>query len=215
MSIASELQNLNDKILDAYDAVNDKGGTIPSAKNMANLSTAISSITTGGGGGSSDFDFSSFYNFTKSASGTFTVPSTTYSGYTITHNLGAIPVLVAFYADVESITKSDWGSNKILGGIAMQIGAVTGRGTSATVGANSFYIGYNAYTNSSGSGAGYGGVGAPSEVGATTNVHSFTTNYQGNGCVVNLATTTTAKLTGGTTNCRFMTGVTYKWVAIA
>lgn len=49
MSIASELQNLNDKILDAYDAVNDKGGTIPSAKNMANLVSAIGSIPTGGG----------------------------------------------------------------------------------------------------------------------------------------------------------------------
>ena len=49
MSIASELQTLNDKILDAYDAVSDKGGTIPSAKNMANLATAIASISGGGG----------------------------------------------------------------------------------------------------------------------------------------------------------------------
>lgn len=47
MSIASELQTLNDKILDAYDAVNGKGGSIPSAKNMANLPMAINSITTG------------------------------------------------------------------------------------------------------------------------------------------------------------------------
>lgn len=44
MSIATELQNLNDNILDAYDAVQAKGGTIPANKNMANLDTAINSI---------------------------------------------------------------------------------------------------------------------------------------------------------------------------
>lgn len=50
MSIASELQTLNDKILDAYDAVGNKGGTIPQNKNMANMASAISSISGGGGG---------------------------------------------------------------------------------------------------------------------------------------------------------------------
>lgn len=44
MSIATELQNLNDNILDAYDAVQDKGGTVPANKNMVNLPTAIDSI---------------------------------------------------------------------------------------------------------------------------------------------------------------------------
>lgn len=44
MSIATELQNLNDNILDAYDAVQTKGGTVPANKNMANLDTAINSI---------------------------------------------------------------------------------------------------------------------------------------------------------------------------
>lgn len=48
MSIASELQALNDNILDAYDAVNTKGGTVPANKNTANLATAISSISGGG-----------------------------------------------------------------------------------------------------------------------------------------------------------------------
>lgn len=51
MSIATELQNLNDNILDAYDAVQDKGGTAPANKNMTNLPTAISSIPSGGGVG--------------------------------------------------------------------------------------------------------------------------------------------------------------------
>ena len=44
MSIATELENLNDDILDAYDAISAKGGTIPAHKNTNNLDTAISSI---------------------------------------------------------------------------------------------------------------------------------------------------------------------------
>ena len=48
MSIASELQDLNDYIIDSYDAVNTKGGTVPTNKNMANLATAIGSISGGG-----------------------------------------------------------------------------------------------------------------------------------------------------------------------
>ena len=49
MSIASELSALNGYILGAYDEINDKGGTVPQNKNMANLATAISSISGGGG----------------------------------------------------------------------------------------------------------------------------------------------------------------------
>ena len=51
MSIATELQNLNDNILDAYTAVQGKGGTVPTNKNMVNLPTAISSISGGSGVG--------------------------------------------------------------------------------------------------------------------------------------------------------------------
>lgn len=50
MSIASELTALNGYILGAYDEINEKGGTVPANKNMANLASAISSIETGGGG---------------------------------------------------------------------------------------------------------------------------------------------------------------------
>ena len=49
MSIASELTALNGYILGAYDEINDKGGTVPQNKNMANLATAIASISGGGG----------------------------------------------------------------------------------------------------------------------------------------------------------------------
>lgn len=51
MSIASELSALNGYILGAYDEINDKGGTVPANKNMANLATAIAGIPSGGGGG--------------------------------------------------------------------------------------------------------------------------------------------------------------------
>ena len=48
MSVATELQNYNDGLLDAYDAVSAKGGTIPAQKNLANLPDAIDSISGGG-----------------------------------------------------------------------------------------------------------------------------------------------------------------------
>lgn len=50
MSIASELNALNGYILGAYDEINTKGGTVPANKNMANLASAIASISGGGGG---------------------------------------------------------------------------------------------------------------------------------------------------------------------
>lgn len=76
MSIASELQTLNDKILDAYDAVNDKGGTIPSAKNMANLVTAIGTITTGSS--------TTVTPLSVTTNGTYTAPTgTAYSPVTV------------------------------------------------------------------------------------------------------------------------------------
>ena len=49
MSIASELTKLETDITNAYDAVQTKGGTIPSDKNTNNLATAINSISGGGG----------------------------------------------------------------------------------------------------------------------------------------------------------------------
>ena len=51
MSIASELTALNGYILGAYDEINEKGGTVPANKNMANLASAIATISGGGGGG--------------------------------------------------------------------------------------------------------------------------------------------------------------------
>lgn len=47
MSIESELNNLIVNILDAYDAVGTKGGTLPTYQNMVNLPSAINSIPVG------------------------------------------------------------------------------------------------------------------------------------------------------------------------
>lgn len=47
MSIATELTALSGHITNAYDAVQTKGGTIPTNKNMANLDDAILSIQSG------------------------------------------------------------------------------------------------------------------------------------------------------------------------
>lgn len=53
MSLNSEIQNYNDGLLDAYSAVNTKGGTVPANKNLDNLPTAINSVPSGGS--ASDF----------------------------------------------------------------------------------------------------------------------------------------------------------------
>ncbi len=47
MSIATELQNYNTYLTNAYDKVEDKGGTIPQNKNLQNLTNAIDSIQGG------------------------------------------------------------------------------------------------------------------------------------------------------------------------
>lgn len=51
MSISSEITRINGNIADAYDAVDGKGGTLPSVQNSANLPAAIASIPSGGGKG--------------------------------------------------------------------------------------------------------------------------------------------------------------------
>lgn len=47
MTIASALTKLNTNLINAYTAVDGKGGTLPSAQNMDNLATAIASIPSG------------------------------------------------------------------------------------------------------------------------------------------------------------------------
>ena len=60
MSIANELTALSTNLSNAYDAVDNKGGTIPANKNTANLATAINSIS---GGGSANVENGTVVNF--------------------------------------------------------------------------------------------------------------------------------------------------------
>lgn len=48
MSIATAINDLSGRIQDAYDSVEEMGGTIPQTKNSYNLPTAIESIPQGG-----------------------------------------------------------------------------------------------------------------------------------------------------------------------
>ena len=51
MAIADTINSMKTNITNAYNAIQTKGGTVPTNKNLANLSTAINSISTGGTGG--------------------------------------------------------------------------------------------------------------------------------------------------------------------
>lgn len=51
MAIADTINSMKTNITNAYNAIQTKGGTIPTNKNLANLSMAINSISTGGTGG--------------------------------------------------------------------------------------------------------------------------------------------------------------------
>lgn len=48
MSIATAIQNAQQRVADAYTAISNKGGTLPATQNLANMPTAIDSIQTGG-----------------------------------------------------------------------------------------------------------------------------------------------------------------------
>ncbi len=49
MSIATAITNAQNKVANAYTAVNNKGGTLPATQNLSNLPTAIASIPSGSG----------------------------------------------------------------------------------------------------------------------------------------------------------------------
>ena len=48
MTIASAITAAQGRVADCYTAISNKGGTLPATKNLANMPTAIGSITTGG-----------------------------------------------------------------------------------------------------------------------------------------------------------------------
>lgn len=51
MAIADTINSMKTNITNAYNAIQTKGGTVPTNKNLANLSRAINSISTGGSSG--------------------------------------------------------------------------------------------------------------------------------------------------------------------
>lgn len=104
MSIATELQNLNDNILDAYDAVQAKGGTVPANKNMDNLPAAIDSIA-----GITRTVKNGVYGFPTSPGYTFSLPSTAtdLSAYALRYAFATSAWITS--ADFSSLTKiTEW-----------------------------------------------------------------------------------------------------------
>ena len=57
MSIASAIQNIIDARDAAFDAVGDKGVTVPVGSDLGDLADLIDAIQTGGGGGGSGLDY--------------------------------------------------------------------------------------------------------------------------------------------------------------
>lgn len=129
MSIASELTNLRTNISNAYDAINNKGGTVPANKNTANLATAINSISGGGSAEvvngvianfkatSSTIDANTFVEFVNNiTTGTNTLLASTSDSY---QNAKA----VALGAD--KVFVSHYGGNGYLYGIVCTVSGTT------------------------------------------------------------------------------------------
>lgn len=108
MSIATELQNLNDNILDAYTAVQGKGGTVPANKNMVNLPTAIAAIP-GGTGIPREVDADGYYRIPTQVT-TFALPASA-------TKLWSYALYYAFY-DCDSLTSVDLSSLTAVGGVS-------------------------------------------------------------------------------------------------
>jgi surface protein len=72
MSIASAIQNAQQKIANAYTAISNKGGTLPATQDLANMPTAINSISTA--------NLTSL-SVTPSTTAQALVPSSPYSGF--------------------------------------------------------------------------------------------------------------------------------------
>ena len=55
MSIQSEINRIKNNLAAAYTAASEKGATMPSQQNSANLASTISSVSTAGGSSSRGF----------------------------------------------------------------------------------------------------------------------------------------------------------------
>lgn len=207
MSIASELSALNGYILGAYDEINDKGGTVPANKNMANLASAIASISGGGGG---EVDISGLFGLTKAVSGTFSVPDASWQTYTLTHNLGILPKLVIFASD-----EVEKGSVRyIVGGFVLQTGTML----STKLMSSGVHIGGGAVLGRTQDTSSYATIGGWCNV-ATTEAHSSDAydlygSSSGTDGTTYMATSTSARLVAkrGTSSCYLAPNKTYRYL---
>ena len=86
MSIQTELTRITNAKAAIKTAIEGKGVTVPDGTLLDGMASLIESIEAGGGGG------------VKSASGTFTPASTSFS-YQVTHNLGVVPNFALIWQD--------------------------------------------------------------------------------------------------------------------
>ena len=112
MSVESEISILTSNMQNAYIAVSNKGGTLPSAQNMDNLVTAISSIPSGGG---------SFIGIPREVkNGVFQMPieNFTFSLPNDVTNVGTYALSYAFYG-CTGLTSIDLSSLTTVGDYAL------------------------------------------------------------------------------------------------
>lgn len=193
MSIASELTALNGYILGAYDEINTKGGTVPANKNMANLASAIASIS---GGGEDDNIITGF----------FTTGSTTETSHVITHNMGTLPrvfICVCAYADQMATTYSSSTPTPARLWICNTNMATGGDSGWATT----YPTKSGLWVSTRSTGWTYGEFGRPGTSSA------LDTGTSGRAYYFNMDTTTATVKSGGTAN-GIGTNATFFWVAV-
>lgn len=144
MSIASAIQNAQQRVANAYDAVETKGGTLPNTQNLSNLPDAILSIPAGSGGDSVTVMASNPARTYQEGDKVLLTPSSIiYSDS---------PASCSFTRQIQSSSTPT--SSKLSGFLDYVNGTVTPTGSSRDVYVtkatwNSSLTGYTGYTNTS------------------------------------------------------------------
>ena len=210
MSIASELNALNGYILGAYDEINTKGGTVPANKNMANLASAIASISGGGGGG---FD-PSIMGMTVINGGTFI--GTGGSELKITHDLGVIPkIMLTWSEDDFSVIDSSDADKHYQFVMKLVFGT---KASSTRMASGGLYYSTNIFVVPSTKAMSENSQYANDTSGSySVRINTFTDGTRGKNGNFGSATTSIVRLVAmdGTSLRTSMNGATYHWIAMA